>query len=198
MRHFNAVTLQFLCSELQCGNATQLRHSMTRPLRPFPRKTPLFVSYSFVYRPNFYHNFKLCIHSIPNDHMRVYMQATWKNVLWNVFNIFIIKTYRSPVEISHPLHSHVSCHSKQDVKHVLVLLMMSFQFLKVHGSSSWNLKLKGKQNITILTLKHAHSQSILPLHFHPPASGVTGGGAECPPPETFDWEIFAYISGKKM
>ena len=27
-------------------------------------------------------------------------------------------------------------------------------------------------------------------------SGVTGGGAKCPP-ETSDWEIFAYISGKK-
>ena len=31
MRHSNAVTLQFLCRKVQCGNATQLRRSMNRP-----------------------------------------------------------------------------------------------------------------------------------------------------------------------
>ena len=32
MWHRNAVTLQFLCRKVQCGNATQLRHSMNGPL----------------------------------------------------------------------------------------------------------------------------------------------------------------------
>ena len=31
MRHRNAVTLQFLCSRVQCGNTMQLRSSMIRP-----------------------------------------------------------------------------------------------------------------------------------------------------------------------
>ena len=31
MRLCNEVTLQFLCSRVQCGNATQLRHSMNGP-----------------------------------------------------------------------------------------------------------------------------------------------------------------------
>ena len=35
MRHHNAVTLQFLCSRVQCGNATQLRCSMNGPLTCF-------------------------------------------------------------------------------------------------------------------------------------------------------------------
>ena len=33
MRHRNAITWQFLCSRVQCGNARQLRRSMNRPLR---------------------------------------------------------------------------------------------------------------------------------------------------------------------
>ena len=32
MRHRNAVSLQFLCSRVQCGNPMQLRHSMNGPL----------------------------------------------------------------------------------------------------------------------------------------------------------------------
>ena len=32
MRHRSAVTLQFLCSKVQCGNATQLQHNMNGPL----------------------------------------------------------------------------------------------------------------------------------------------------------------------
>ena len=32
MRHRYALTLQFLCSSVQCGNATQLRRSMNGPL----------------------------------------------------------------------------------------------------------------------------------------------------------------------
>ena len=35
MRHGSAVTSQFLCSLVQCGNATQLRRSMNRPLLTF-------------------------------------------------------------------------------------------------------------------------------------------------------------------
>ena len=35
MRHRNAVTSQFLCSRVRCGNAKQLRRSMTRYLRNF-------------------------------------------------------------------------------------------------------------------------------------------------------------------
>ena len=31
MRHRNAVTLQFLCSRVQCGNTAQLRRSMNGP-----------------------------------------------------------------------------------------------------------------------------------------------------------------------
>ena len=33
MRDRNAVTSQFLCSRVQCGNATQLQRSMNGPLR---------------------------------------------------------------------------------------------------------------------------------------------------------------------
>ena len=33
MQHRNAVTSQYLCSKVQCGNATQLRRSMKGPLK---------------------------------------------------------------------------------------------------------------------------------------------------------------------
>ena len=32
MRHCSAITLQFLCRTLQCGNASQLRHGMKGPI----------------------------------------------------------------------------------------------------------------------------------------------------------------------
>ena len=47
MRHHNVVTMQFLCSRVQCGSTMQLRRSMNGPLEKEIFCTGVYMSYPF-------------------------------------------------------------------------------------------------------------------------------------------------------